>query len=151
MVLLTFSLGIAYLATPVLMVFTNASVPDVTGTFLYFSNSPTVPYEDVNSVVDAMGWLNDNLAVASCVALQHAFLRWGELYLDKSHTIVHFQFDVNAALNTGFEHGLSSVFFIWWNEPIGWYDISVPESFVRVQDFGRISVYAYEGVNVVGS
>jgi hypothetical protein len=151
MVLSTFSLGIAYLATPVLMVFTNASVPVVTGTYLYFSTSPTVPYEDVNSVVDAMGWLNGHLDVVSCVVLQHAFLRWGELYLDKSHTIVHFQVDVDSAVNTGLDNGFSSVFFVWWNEPIGWYDISMPESFVSVQDFGRISVYAYEGVTVVGS
>ena len=151
MVLLTFSLGIAYLATPLLMIYANASVPAITGTYLYFSTSPTVPYEDVNSVVEAMYWLNDNLDAVSCVALQRAFLRWGELYLDKSHTIVYFEIDVNSSVNTGFENGFSNVFFVWWNEPIGWYGISVPESFVSVQDFGRISVYVYEGVNVVGS
>ncbi len=150
-VLLTFSLGIAYLATPLLMVYANASVPDVSGTCLYFSNSPTVPYEDVESVVEAMGWLNDNLDAASCVALQHAFLRWGELYLDKSHSIVHFEVDVDSAVSSGFENGFSSVLFVWWNEPIGWYGISVPESFASVQDFGRISVYVYEGVDIVGS
>ena len=150
-VLLTFSLGIAYLATPLLMVYANASVPVVTGTYMYFSTSPTVPYEDVDSVVEAMGWLNDNLDAASCVALQHAFLRWGELYLDKSHTIVHFISDVDSAVSSAFSNDFSRVFFVWWNEPIGWYGISVPESFVSVQDFGRISVYVYEGVNVVGS
>jgi len=151
MVLLTFSLGAAYLATPVLMVYANASVPVVSGTYLYFSTSPTVPYEDVNNVVEAMGWLNGHLDAVSCVALQHAFLRWGELYLDKSHVIVHFETDVNSAVNTGFGHDFSRVLFVWWNEPIGWYGISVPESFVRVQDFGRISVYVYEGGIVVGS
>jgi len=150
-VLLTFSLAVAYLATPVLMVCANASVPAVTGTYLYFSTSPTVPYEDVDSVVEAMAWLNDNLDSASCVALQHAFLRWGELYLDKSHTIVHFTSDLDSAVSTAFSHGFGGVFFVWWNEPIGWYGISVPESFVSVQDFGRISVYVYEGVDVVGS
>jgi len=151
-VLFTFLLGIAYLATPVLMVCANnASVPAVTGTCLYFSTSPTVPYEDVDSVVEAMGWLNDNLDEASCVALQHAFLRWGELYLDKSHTIVHFEVDIGSAVNTGLDNGFSNVFFVWWNEPIGWYGISVPESFVSVQDFGRISVYVYEGAEIVGS
>jgi hypothetical protein len=151
MVLITFSLGIAYLATPVLMVYANASVPVVTGTYLYFSTSPTVPYEDVNSVVEAMGWLNDHLDTVSCVALQHAFLHWGELYLDKSHLIVHFTSNVNSAVSMAFRNGLSRVFFVWWNEPIGWYGISVPESFSRVQDFNRISVYVYEGVNVIGS
>jgi hypothetical protein len=150
-VLLTFSLGIAYLATPLLMVYANASVPVVSGTYLYFSTSPTVPYEDVNSVAEAMSWLNDNLNSTSCVALQHAFLQWGELYLDKSHAIVHFTSDVDSAVSTAFNDGFSHVFFVWWNEPIGWYGISVPESFVSMQNFGRISVYAYEGVNIVGS
>jgi hypothetical protein len=150
-ILLTFSLGIAYLATPLLMVYTNLSVPSVSGTYLYFSTNPTVPYEDVNSVIQAMGWLNDNLDVTSCVALQHAFLSWGQLYLDESHTIVNFENDVNLAVNTTFVHGFSRVFFVWWNEPIGWYGVSVPEYFVSVQDFGRISVYAYEGGNVGGS
>ena len=151
MALITFSLGIAYLATPVLMVYTTVSVPAVTGTYLYFSTSPTVPYEDVSSVVKAMGWLNNHMETASCVALQHAFLFWGELYLDKSHEIVHFETNVDSALNTGFNNGFHSVLLVWWNEPIGWYGISVPASFVRVQDFGRISVYMYEGVNFVGS
>jgi hypothetical protein len=98
-----------------------------------------------------MGWLNDNLDATSCVALQHAFLSWGQLYLDESHTIVNFENDVNLAVNTTFVHGFSRVFFVWWNEPIGWYGVSVPEYFVSVQDFGRISVYAYEGGNVGGS
>jgi hypothetical protein len=151
MVIVTFSLGVAYLVTPVLMVYTTASVPAITGTYLYFSTSPAVPYEDVNSVVKTMSWLNDHLNATSCVALQHAFLRWGQLYLDKSHEIVHFEIEVNAALNTGFKSGFNSVFLVWWNEPIGWYGISVPASFIRVQDFGRISVYVYEGVNFVGS
>jgi hypothetical protein len=151
MVLLTFALGIAYLATPLLMAYTTVSVPVVTGTYRYFSTSPTVPYEDVNSVVKAMDWINNNLDAASCVALQHAFLRWGELYIDKSYTIVNFDIDVNSGVNTGLANGFKNVFFVWWNEPIGWYDISVPKDFVSVQDFGRISVYVYEGVSVVGS
>jgi hypothetical protein len=151
MVLATFALGIAYLATPVLMVYTTGNVPAVTGTYLYFSTSPTVPYEDVTSVVEAMNWLNDRLDAFSCVVLQWAFLRWGELCLDNSHEIVHFQTNVNSALNTGLANGFARVFFVWWNEPIGWYGISVPDSFVSVQDFGRISVYVYEGVSVVGS
>jgi hypothetical protein len=127
-----------------------SSVSSFSGISLYFSASPTVPYEDLNGVVQSMNWLNENLDADSCVALQHAFLRWGELYLDESHAIVHFEIGVDSAVNTAFEYGFSSVFFVWWNEPIGWYGISVPESFVRVQDFGRISVYTYEG-GVVGS
>ncbi len=54
---------------------------------------------------------------------------------------------MNVALNHGFE----SVFFVWWNQPIGWYGVSVPDYFVESQDFDRISVYFYEGEKDVGS
>jgi hypothetical protein len=151
MVLLTFALGIAYLATPVLMVYANISLPAASGTYLYFSTNPTVPYQDVRDVVQALSWLDGNMTVTSTVILQHAFLFWGKLYLDKSHAIVNFENNVDAAVNVSFDHGFSSVFFVWWNVPIGWYGISVPEYFASVQDFGRISVYVYEGESVVGS
>ena len=107
MVALTFLLGVAYLASPTLMVYANTSVPSVSDTYLYFSNSPTVPYQDVNSVVQAMGWLNNVMDVGSCVILQHAYQFWGELYLDKSHSIVTFEVDPNQALNTALAHSLT--------------------------------------------
>jgi hypothetical protein len=145
MVALTFLLGIAYLATPTLMTYANTSVPSVSGTYLYFSTSPTVPYQDVNGVIQAMGWLNNSMDANSCVLLQHAFQFWGQLYLGKSHEIVLFDSDVNLAAETALAHGFSQVYFVWWNTPIGWYGVSVPASFVRVQDFGRISVFEYSG------
>jgi len=146
MILLTFVLGIGYLSTPLLMnyVGTNVSVPSVTGTYLYFSTVPTVPYEDVEGVVDALDWLDSNMGETSSVVLQHAFVDWGQLYLDKSQEIVRFNSDVDLAVNTALEEGFESVFFVWWNQPIGWYGVLVPEYFVDVQDFGRISVYLYE-------
>jgi hypothetical protein len=133
------------------MVHANVSVPSITATYLYFSTNPTIPYEDVNSVVQAMNWLNGNMDAVSCVVLQNAFTSWGQLYLDKSHEIVYFENNINSAVKTAFAHGFSRVFFVWWNEPIGWYGISVPANFASVQGFGRISVYAYEGGSVGGS
>ena len=143
MILLTVLLGCVYLATPVLMSTVNIGVFAISPASAHFSSAPTVPYEDVNGVVEAMEWLDGNMDGDSCVVLQHAFLSWGQLYLDKSHTIVHFENDVNLAVDTAFEHGFTRVFFVWWNEPIGWYGVTVPEGFVRLQDFGRISVYEY--------
>jgi hypothetical protein len=143
MVALTFLLGVAYLATPALMTYANTSVPSVSGTYLYFSTSPTVPYQDVNGVIQAMGWLNNSMDANSCVLLQHAFQFWGQLCLDKSHEIVLFDSDVSLAAETALAHGFSQVYFVWWNTPIGWYGVSVPASFVRVQDFGRISVFEF--------
>jgi len=58
---------------------------------------------------------------------------------------VHFENDVGSALDSAFEHGFSRAYFVWWNTPIGWYGITVPEGFVRLRDFGRISVYEFVG------
>jgi hypothetical protein len=151
MVLLTFGLGIAFLATPVTMVYASTSVPSVTHTYLYFSTNPTVPYQDAEDVVVAMKWLDSNMDVSSCAILQHAFLEWGRLYLDESHSIVHFTIDLDAAVNTAFSNGFDNMFFVWWNAPIGWYGVSVPEYFARVANFGRISIYSYGGASYGGS
>lgn len=145
MLLLTVLLGGVYLATPVLMSSVNVGLFSVSAVNKFFSFAPTVPYEDVDSVVEAMKWLDGNMDGSSCVVLQHAFLSRGQLYLDKSHTIVHFENDVNLAVDTAFEHGFTRVFFVWWNEPIGWYGITVPEGFVTLRDFCRISVYEFLG------
>jgi len=146
MVLVTVGLGVSYLATPVLMSGANVSVSSVTATYTYFSTNPTVPYGDVSDVVRVMQWLDVNMPSASCVALQHAFLSWGQLGLDGSHVIVHFEMDLGKAVETALEHGFARVFFVWWNVDIGWYGLSVPESFVRMHDSGRLSVYEYVGV-----
>ena len=153
MILLVFVLGIGYLATPLLITYVgnDFSVPSKTLTYSYFSTTPTVPYEDVEGVNLAMDWLNSNMGETSSVALQHAFLTWGQLHLDKSHEIVHFNKDVDLAVNTALRDGFESVFFVWWNQPIGWYGVEVPDYFVDVQDFGRISVYSYEGGIVSGN
>ena len=144
MVLLTFVLGVAYLAAPVMLTSANTSVPTLTGTYRYFSTAPNVPYEDADGVVQAMGWLEDNMVSGSSVVLQHAFVSWGQLYIDQSHTILSFENSVTSAVTTAVARGFSRVYFVWWNVPLGWYGVSVPDSFVDVQDFGRISVYAYE-------
>ena len=141
MLLFTFVLGIGYLATPVIMVFVDSSVPAISGTSAYFCVAPTVPYKDVNGVVEAVEWLNSNMDENSCVILQHAFLEWGRLHLDESHKIVYFENSPDSCVAKATENGFSQIFFVWWNQPIGWYGVSVPEDFVRVQDFGRISVY----------
>jgi len=144
MVLLTFGFGIAYLASPLLWTYADTSLPTETCTYSYFSSAPNVPYEDVEGVVDALDWLDGNMAESSAVILQHAFLSWGKLRLDSSHEIVNFVSSVDQAVSTASANGFDRVFFVWWRQSIGWYGVSVPDYFVRVQDFGRISIFAYE-------
>src|SRR3990170_2876209 len=144
MVLLTFYLGMVYLTTPIMMTNTGLSFASVTQTYRYFSVGPNVPYEDAANVVQAMRWLNNNSNPASCVALQHTFVFWGRLYLEKTQAIVSFDNNLNLAAATAVEHNFTKGYFVWWNTPIGWYDFSLPQNLARVHDFGRISVYAME-------
>lgn len=138
MILLTLSLGSAYLFTPVLMPHTGTSIVVFPTTSVYFS-TPKFPYEDVDRVVQAMQWLNANMRQDSCVIMHQVFRFWGELYLDKAHVIVHFEVDVDSAVKVAFDHVFSHIYFVWWNENVEWYGIMVPSHFIRLSDFGRMS------------
>ena len=137
-------LGCGYLVIPLLVTADNLGVIP-TDVSLHFSSSPTPCYEDVCGVIDAMEWLDANMDGNSFVALYHVFVPWGRLYLDRSHFMVQYVNDAEYAVELGFEHGFSYSYFVWWNEPNAWYPGSVPNGFVDVQDFGRISVYNYLG------
>jgi hypothetical protein len=143
MILITLCLGVAYLLTPLTMRYANISVSNLTGTQVYFSTDPAVPYQDENSVSQAMIWCNQNLASNACIILQHHFFEYGQLYLNSSQTIMHYSLNVDSAVNKALKSGFQ-IYFIWWNQPVGWGDFSLPENFTAVQDFGRISVYGYE-------
>ena len=58
--------------------------------------------------------------------------------------MVSFVQDAEVAVDLGFDRGFSCSYFVWWNEPNAWYPGSVPNGFVSLQDFDRISVYVYE-------
>jgi hypothetical protein len=144
MLLLTVLLGEVYLATPVLMSTVNVGIFALNSVNKVFSFAPTVPYEDVDGVVEAMKWLNQNMEVNSSVILHEALLWWGKLYLNGSHAIVYFQNDADFAVNIALSHGFSKVYFVWWNVPLGWYGITVPKIFNGLRDFGRITVFSYD-------
>lgn len=151
MILLTVLLGLVYLATPVLMNGVNVGIFSVTPASAHFSSAPTVPYQDVNDVIQAMKWLNVNMNSDSCVILHDAFLSWGELYLAQTHAIMHFQSDLTLATHVVLDRHFDHVYFVWWNQNIGWYSIMVPNYFVQLKDFGRVSIYSYVGENADGN
>jgi hypothetical protein len=144
MFIVTSLLGSVYLATPTLMSTVNVGIFSAYPASMHFSSAPTVPYQDVDSVMQTMNWLNDNMDNSSCVILHHAFYQWGQLYLDKTHEIVHFSNNVDSTVSFSLQHGFSHVLFVWWNQPLGWYGISVPSYFVPVKDFGRLSAYSFD-------
>ncbi len=145
MLLLTVLLGCVYLATPVLMSTFNVGISSIPYVCRYFSVSPTVPYQDVGAVINAMEWLDKNMEDNSCVILHHAFFFWGSAYLNNSHIIVHFTNNITAALNICFVNDFSPIYFVWWNQDIGWYGFTPPDYFSPVENFGRISIFKYMG------
>jgi hypothetical protein len=139
----TVLLGSVYLATPLLMNTVQVGMFVLPNVSAHFSSAPAVPYKDVGSVAQAVTWLNQNMADDSAAIVNHVLILWDQLYLDKSHLRIQFWNDANLALNEALERGFRSVYFVWWNEDIGWYDVSVPRQFTRLRDFGRISVYEF--------
>lgn len=144
MIILTLSLGIAYLFTPITMTYANLSIANVTGNQLYFSTDPAVPYQDEASVVQALEWLNNNMNASSCVILQHHYLEYGRLCLDKTNSIVYYTVNLTLAVDKALEKGFSQIYYVYWNQPIGWGNEPVPQTFEDLQDFDRISVYINE-------
>jgi hypothetical protein len=143
----TVLMGSVYLATPLLMNTVQVGwfvLPYVSG---HFSSAPAVPYRDVAGVSQAMAWLNENMDGNSCVLVNHVFVQWENLYLDKSHVTMQFWNDACLGLDDALNRGYGSVYFVWWNTDIGWYNVSVPNQFVSLKDFGRITVYEFTSVS----
>jgi hypothetical protein len=138
-----FLLGCGYLVIPLLVTSDNLGVIP-TDVSEHFSSAPPPCYEDVNGVIETMQWLNGNMDGDSFVVLYYAFVPWGRLCLDQSHLMVQFMDDPEAAVDLGFDRGFSCSYFVWWNEPNSWYEGSVPEGFINVQNFDRLSIYVYE-------
>ena len=143
------TLGFAYLATPVLMNTGQAGVFVLPNVSAHFCSAPAVPYQDAESVSQALMWLDENIGDNSCVLVNRVFVYWGQLYLDKSYVTIQFWNDAGLALDDALNRGFGSVYFIWWNQDIGWFNVSIPNQFGVLRDFGRISVYEFTGtVNV---
>ena len=139
----TVLLGSVYLATPLLMNTGQVGVFVLPYVSAHFTSAPAVPYQDVESVAQAVTWLDKNMSDNSCAIVNLVFTYWDQLYLDKSHARIQFWNDADLALDDALDRGYGSVYFVWWNQDIGWYDVSVPNEFVRLRDFGRISVYEF--------
>jgi len=113
-------------------------------TWKYFPStmqSSSVPLQDTEGTVKAIEWLNEHMTDGSAVLVHDVFFYWNELYLDEDHIAILFTDNLEAASSLALENGFSSVYFVWWNENIGWYGLTVPSDFVSVFESGRISVF----------
>ena len=138
-------LGGLFLATPFMMINVGFGIYSLFPLCRYFCSSPTVPYQDVDGTIEAMQWLENNLENDSCAVLHKAFAVWSMLYLENQHNVVGYEVDVDLALDYALQMDYEHIYFVCWNEDVGWYGVYVPEGFVELQSFCRISVYGYEG------
>jgi len=124
----------------------NYGTLSIPGTDLYVPSLyvNTVPLEDMKGTMDAINWLNTHLNDRSAVLVYLAFRWWVVLGLNNSNPVIfYFTGNIEPALNAALQEGLDSIYFIWWNKDIGWYRLTVPESFLKKEVFrsGRISVF----------
>jgi hypothetical protein len=114
------------------------------GTFKYVPStmqSSSVPLRDTEGVIEAYKWLNDNMDSDSSLLVHDVFDFWTMLYLDQDHQAFLFDSDLEAASNYAAGEGFDSLYFVWWNEDIGWYNLRVSDDWVSVFKDDRISVY----------
>jgi hypothetical protein len=142
----SFSVGVLFMGCPLLFgAWGVVGLPTTVNYVPSTMQSNSLPLCDVESAVNALRWVNVHMDGGTVFLGQDAFYWWGRLYLDESHAIVYFKDDFAGALKSASDNGYKKLFFLWWNVDIGWYGMSVPSYFVRLQDFGRLSVYELGG------
>lgn len=152
LIIVSFSLGSVFTAFP--LVNGQYGLVGLPTTVRYVPSTMqgnTLPLVDVDSTVEALKWVNIRMNGTSAFLAQNAFLWWSLQNLANSHAIVYFDRNIDAAINAAHAQGFRTIYFVWWNTNIDWYDITVPSSFVPLQNFGRISVYSYVGENFSGN
>lgn len=138
----SFSLGLIFMSCPLLYgVFGLVGLPTTVNYVPSTMQSNSLPLVDVDSAVKALQYVNVQMDSNAAFLGQDAFYWWSRLYLNESHTIVYFKNDFAGAISLAWNHGYKTLYLLWWNVNIGWYGVTVPDYFIRVQDFGRISVY----------
>lgn len=143
---LSFSIGLVFMSTP--LISGRAGVFGLPTTVFYVPStmqSNSLPLVDVDGTVGAMNWLNAQMDRESVLLAQDAFFHWASLYLDKAHTLIYFKHNLNSAIEAAVEQRFDRLYFVWWNEDIGWYSLKVPETFAPVYGADRISVFEYHG------
>lgn len=144
-ILATVLIGAVYLAIPTLVTNIGFGPPEFNPIGRYFSIAPTVPYQDIDEVVQAMRWLYENMEKNSVVILHNALVAWARLYLESSHNVIGYKNDVNLAVNLALQSNHNNIYFAGWGEILpNWYDVYAPEHFVQIYAFERISVFKYE-------
>jgi len=145
--LLTVLLGSIFMATPLL--FDRYGVFSIPTTWSYIPSTMlynSIPFRDVDGLLQVFKWLNSYMYDHSAVLLQQCIVSWADIYLDKRYTIVFYQIDVEKAIEVARNDDFDPIYLVWWNQDIGWYGITVPDrDFISVFSYDRMSVFVFSG------
>ena len=103
----------------------------------------SVPLRDVNGTIRAMRWLDAQMGDGSALLVHAVFSNWARLYLDEGCIRIHFKDNIEGAISVALQRDFNDIYFVWWNERIGLYDLTVPNCFTSIFRSGRISVFKY--------
>jgi len=144
LVLMSVVSGFVFMTSP--MFYGVSGVFGIPTTVVYLPTTMlcnTVPLNDVDSVIEALQWVNTTMNHNSCFLAHDAFYHWAKFSLDKSLPIVLFKDSISRAVDLAVQRGYTCFWLLWWSTNIGWYDFDVPNCFTRVFRAGRISVFEY--------
>ena len=114
------------------------------GTFKYFPSTmqtSSIPLQDTEGVIEAYKWLNNNMNQTSSLLVHDTLEFWTLLYLNKNHVAYLFDSNIEAAINSAHTDGFQSIYIVWWNQDIDWYNLELSNNWISVYDYGRITVY----------
>lgn len=114
----------------------------------------TVSIRDTQDLLRALNWLSLNVDHKSTIILSSQFYGWVPMSIEEPVRIINFgemtPFNpkgVESLLNEGHEalrDEESEAYTIWWAPGHGWYGVEcLPNEFVEVKKFGRLSIYLY--------
>jgi len=145
-------LGSLFMATPPFYDrFGFFTIPTVNPYFPSSMLYNSLPLRDVDSTIQVLKWLNEQMNESSALLTHYAFFWWAKLYLDDERVIISFVKNIDKAVDTASGQGYKFLYTIWWNEDllwwqnesIGWYGFTLPTYFVTVFRMDRISAYKY--------
>ena len=114
------------------------------GSFKYFPSTmqtSSIPLQDTEALTNAYQWLNNNMNENSTLLAHDTFEFWTLLYLDKNQVAYLFDKNLQEAKNQAQTDGYETIYFVWWNQDINWYDIKITNNWAPIQNYARISIY----------
>ncbi|MEJ2271752.1 MAG: hypothetical protein P8X91_04575 [Candidatus Bathyarchaeota archaeon] len=114
------------------------------GSFKYFPSTmqtSSIPLRDTESVTEAYKWLSNNMGQNSSLLVHDTFEFWTLLYLDNNQVVYLFDKNLQTATNRALSDDHQIIYFVWWNQDINWHNIEIPNNWIPIQDYGRLSIY----------